>query len=475
MNLLWRLALAALPAVALAAVAATPASQPQEFAWRAAIGMQPGASVARVRLPADAMTRLRSADARDLRIFNASGEAVPMAFVPARAASAAVERTPAFPAFALRSASGKLTASGGNGPVTVTVGQGADAVRVDIAGRPATAAANEAAPQSAIFDTRAARLTMDALQVHAQLPEGRIVSLELSTSTDLANWTPLAVPGRLYRFDGASQIANDTLRLAMPVSLEGRFLRVDWTGQDGVQVQEVTGLAHPAGTPPRVVADLPAPRADGGALEWELPFATPMAALRISASHANTLVPVRVLARDRADQPWREAARGVVWRVGAPGQEALNPPLLLPGVRTQHLLRLEATQAVDLAAAQLQVRAEFAPVEMVFVASGTAPFQLAAGRADTPSAALPLATLAPALGGRRADEIALASVGAGVVTPDAGDGFFAQARMPRALAAVGLTGRTAMLWAILLVGVLLLGAVAWKLLRQLQVPPADNR
>jgi hypothetical protein len=99
------------------------------------------------------------------------------------------------------------------------------------------------------------------------------------------------------------------------------------------------------------------------------------------------------------------------------------------------------------------------------VARGQGPFPLATGRAATPGAALPLATLAGTLGSRKLDDLPLASVGTPVVQParPATWGVLWPGGDP--------PGPSAVLWTVLVAGVLVLAGVAWSLLRQLKPAP----
>jgi len=87
------------------AVVAAAASPPalNDFAWRAPLQLPPDTGLARVELPAAALARMQSADARDVRVFNAAGEAVPFAWVtpPASGTNAPEERTRSYPALPL--------------------------------------------------------------------------------------------------------------------------------------------------------------------------------------------------------------------------------------------------------------------------------------------------------------------------------------------------------------------------------------
>jgi hypothetical protein len=66
---------------------------------------------------------------------------------------------------------------------------------------------------------------------------------------------------------------------------------------------------------------------DPRAIEWRLPFATPVAALDIRADGPATLVPVRVLARQQREQPWTPLARQVVFNLTQDGRTQHNPAL----------------------------------------------------------------------------------------------------------------------------------------------------
>ncbi|HEY8358412.1 MAG TPA: DUF3999 family protein, partial [Ramlibacter sp.] len=319
---------------------------------------------------------------------------------------------------------------------------------------------------SALFDTRGLQGSISGLEVQATLPANVPVRFTLSTSTDLANWTPLPAQGRLYRFEGAGAPANQTLELVDPTRLEGRYLRLDWSGQAGVTVDAVTGLlAPPRAAPAGPGVALPAPQEDGAAARvWQLGFGTPITALELRTPQPNTLVPVRILGRNQPSEPWRVLADTVIYRVGAAGQESSNPPVLLQR-HPVRWLRLEATHGGRLDGLALQVHAQFAPMEIVFVA-GAGEYQLAAGSAAAPPVALPLALLTGATA-VRPDTLPLARITSVRDTPPAPRPAWA-AWLP-----AGTDNRTVALWLVLAFGVALLASVAFALVRQMKVPPRN--
>ncbi|RYF43892.1 MAG: DUF3999 family protein [Comamonadaceae bacterium] len=461
--------------VALAGPCLADVPKPQEFAWRAALELPASTSGARVGVPAEALLQLQSSDARDVRIFNAAGEPVAFGFAAPPAPPASAQRTARYTAFPLFSAAPgarpargavqvRIDGAGAPAPVWVQLG-GAE-------GKPAASApgATSTRLNAALFDTRQEKQPLRALELQAELPANVPVHITGATSPDLAQWRPLELRGRLYRFDGPDGMANMTLELEQPLQLEGQYLRLGWEGQDGVAVNYVGGLVAAALPVARVAAPLPPPTVAGpAALEWPLAFATPVAALALATTQPNSLVPVRILGRNDAAQPWRTLASTVVYRLqGANGSaETTNPAVPLGGASVRYL-RVEATHGMQLAPSALRASVEFTPVQMVFVASGPAPFQLAAGRAGTDAAALPAAMLAGTLPLKLA-ELPEARIGAVQLRQTASAGPFAAFVLP------GQSGRSLLLWAVLGGGVLLLGGVAWTLFRQLKAgapPPA---
>jgi Protein of unknown function (DUF3999) len=454
----WAALLAA--AMCAAALAAEPA-QPGEFGWRATLDTG-RSGLLRIPVPAEALARLQSADAADLRIFDAQGQPVPFAFsAPAQPPEPPPPRTPAFAALPLYAADAATPAGPGTLQMRIDQNGQQQSVWVDL-GRPdSQAPAGARRLEAALFDTRGQKEPLAALLVRARVPANTPVRFTVETSADLAHWTPVAVKGRVFRFDGADAPANDRLELAAPLSLQDRYLRLDWSGQAGVAVDAVVGLLVRGPTD----ATLPAvllgePVADGAtALEWSLGFSTPLRRLQLATTQPDALVPVRVLGRDQPSQPWRLLAHTVVYRIGAGADESRNPPVELarPSVRW---LRVEATHGARLQGLPLSAQALFDPLELVFVAGASGPYQLAAGRKATPPAALPLAMLS-ATTRTPVAELPAARIARIDSAPAATAPWWGR-WLPR-----GVDGKTAGLWLVLALGVLLLGGVAWSLLRQL--------
>lgn len=474
MSRVLRPALMLLAGILSPPVWAVDAPAPSEFAWRASLALPADASVARVTLPPDAMLRLQSRDARDVRVFNAKGEAVAFALAaPPRATPGPLPpQTRPYTAHPLfTAASGKRPAPGS---VQVHLDQAASQGSVwvrfgDTGGTVGAPDASATRLQSALFDTREDKQTVTAMTLQADLPPNVLVHLSLASSTDLAQWTPVALRGPVFRFEGVGAPANHTLELVQALRLEGRYLRLSWHGQTGVQVKGFTGSLVQALAPPiRVRAPLPPAIPDGNTgMNWPLDFATPLAALQLSTSRSNTLIPVRILGRNDAAQPWRQLATAVVYRLGAAGQETSNPPVALGGASVRWL-RVEATHGMALPGPDLQATVEFEPIQLIFLASGLAPFELAIGRARTPAAAVDVSLLTSVMSGKLED-LPRATIAGVQLAQDTSSGATVKRWLP-----AGTEQRSVVLWIILLGAVLVLAGVAYALLRQLSAKPAPQ-
>ena len=453
----------------LAAMAATAADDPppSSFAWRGTLDTAGHSGLVRVPVPADALIPLQSRSSADLRVFD--GQERPVAFslaTPPRPANLPRKETAGFRALPLYAA--HPVARAPNGVLQMPVDENGERRSLWVQLGPDTAQATPPGTQrlqAALFDTRGQKEPVTGFVVRARIPANVPVRLTLASSADLEHWTEVPLRGRIFRFDGEGAPANDRLELQAPLQLEERYLRVAWSGQDGVTVDALVGLlaAQPS-QPDQPAVTLPAPVADGAtALEWQLGFATPIARLELTTPRDNTIVPLRLLGRDKPSEPWRQLGHTLVYRLGAAGQESSNTPaeLARPSVRW---LRVEATHGARLEGIPLTARVLFEPLEVVFPAGTATPHQLAAGRAATEPGNLPLPMLA-ATTSVRVDALPLAKVAAVQSAPPPLRAAWAR-WLPREV-----DEKIAGLWLVLGLGVLLLGGVALLLLRQVGRKP----
>jgi len=193
-----------------------------------------------------------------------------------------------------------------------------------------------------------------------------------------------------------------------------------------------------------------------GEFRYEPGGRIPVDRLRVSLPERNTLVPVQVLARHTDDQRWQLITTGVVYRLTHEGNDVVSADLNVSATGwEQWLLRLDS-RGGGIGAGEPQVQVGWVPQQLVFVARGEGPFQLAYGNLRARSADLPIQTLVP--GWHSDAELKAATATAGAQEVRAG---------PRALRGAP-DYRTWGLWGSLVIGVVLLAWMAWVLARELR-------
>jgi len=479
------------------ALSAADANQLPSYALRLPLVTVPGAALQRVELSAQVLAGLQTADYRDIRIFNAQGQPVPMALGAGSspiAAQAITEQQVTLPAYPILGEAGsrlstlvqpglslRIEEKNGRREVQISTGPAGG-------GQVAPAASNQQV-LGALFDTRQLGAAVVSLALDMDLPPAQPIAFQVASSQDLTNWSPLASTV-LYRApaqgaSGATQLGSSSI--ALPgIDLKNQYLRITWTAtQGGQETAANVTLRGATLTTSRGAASVPAPRPtvqlttpalnSAHQLGFSLPFATPVAAIGIAPQGSNVLIPVRVLGRNDNQQPWTPLAQAVVYNLQTAGVDQRSATIPLPNNlgKSWRDIRIEADTKTPGFAAVPTVSIEFAPVQLVFLASGDAPFTLAAGlkvgnQGDGASHSyLPLASLVPGYQPSQENALPLARI-------DALAG--GQALAPASVQAPELssqpTAKTLVLWGVLLAAVVALALMAWTLLRQ--TPKMDS-
>ncbi|WP_010464603.1 DUF3999 domain-containing protein [Acidovorax radicis] len=472
------LAAAALSLAAGGVQAAADANSPAAYAIRIPVTLAADAPLQRVVLPAEVLVRLQNPGYADVRLFNGAGQPVPMALAGVAAASAP-EESVVLPAYPILGGPGTPGQAGLEGlSLRIEEQQGRRVVQIDTAGTAAPVGAQTV--RGALLDARSVQLPVARMALDADLPAGQPVTFTVQASRDLKNWRPLAETV-LYRADAAGTPTTTTAPSAAPgrlgsehidlqrADLKDHYLRVTW-GDAAVTLRGAT-LATSRGMGPRerVSASMAVPPLGNNPRElvFALPFATPVAALKITPQGSNVLLPVRVLGRNDREQPWAHLASATVYRMSTGGKEQTNAPVELGGASVREV-KIEADARSAGFAAAPELALQFEPAQLVFLASGQGPFTLAAGLPGASAAAsafLPLASLVPGYQPQQENTLPLAL--ADVARADITGGKPAGGPLVAAAAASdGLSTRSWVLWAVLLAGVGALGLMAWLLMRQ---------
>ena len=451
------MALSALPV--LSSPGDDAANQPEAYALHLPLTLVPGASLQRLVLPAQVLVNLQESGYSDLRIFNAQGQPVAMALARAEPYSETRQQLSltAYPVL------GPATAAGLDGlSLRIEERQGERTVQINTN----NAASSATPPQllGVLLDARAVSAPLVALALQADLPEAQPITFSVQASRDLSHWHSL---GQTVLFRaGAARLGETDMALDF-ADVKDHYLRITWRGATGQPVQvsvrgaTLTTSSGSASSPPVEAALAPLALTDAHTVNFSLPFATPLTALRITPPGGDVLIPLRVLGRNERSQPWTPLAGSVVYRLQMAGQWQTSAPVALPGLAFREL-QLQADSKTPGFSAPPAISLQFEPVQIVFLASGAGPFVLAAGRAGTAAAYLPISSLIPDYRAGQENKLPLAQ---------------AELANPPLIVAAPGTGkglplRSWVLWGVLLLGVLALALMAGVLLRQMKQPPA---
>ncbi len=436
-----------------AALAASAQEAPADFTHHVPLSVSGNGPWYRLELPLAVQLNARQADLGDVRVFNAAGE--PQAYALSRQSSQRTEsRNVAdvkwFPLYAAD------TQESLPGVVMKTTTAG---TLVEI--KPSSAAKpGKQVLRGWVLDASAIKAPLQQLSLDWSREQEGFQRFSIEASDDLQRWEPWG-EGQVARLSFADERVEQH-----DVSLPGRsarYLRLVWKGQAAPLLTSAKLVSATRSSLPMPLVwsqPLAGTRLKAGEYSWQLPTGLSVERLRIELKQPNTLAPVTLAGRSDAKQLWQPLNNGLLYRLTQNGQDVVQDELQLPGqVVTELKLQVDERGGglgADAPALRFAVRA----TQLVFLARGEPPFSLALGNASVKAASLPLSTLIPDYSAERLNTLGQAKV--------VGDVAVAS---PVVVAAVedGPNWKKLGLWAVLLLGVAALGAMAYSLLRK---PPA---
>jgi hypothetical protein len=199
-----------------------------------------------------------------------------------------------------------------------------------------------------------------------------------------------------------------------------------------------------------------------GEYTWQLPTGLNVERVQIELSQPNSLAPVILAGRRDSSLPWQPLNSGLLYRLTENGQDVVQNELQLSGQTVQQLKLTVDERGGGLGAQAPTIKFAVRATQLVFLARGPGPYTLALGSSTVKAANLPLATLIPDYSAAKMATLGWASIeGGAVVTPPA-------STVP---VEIGTDWKKFGLWAVLLLSVLFLAAMAFSLLRK---PPTNT-
>lgn len=469
--------LAALVTLSVSTTSATASDTPANYSHILPLSISANQAVVPLRLPRAVYLAARSPRLHDLNVFDSDG--VAMQFALAQLAPPVIVSQSSMPVAVFPLYGPALEA--GRNHAGLQIRTGSDGALISVT---APARATEDELLSLVLDLRPAA---HAAQVGAASPVGALTlalppgvrnyhaRVALDVSDDLQNWEEWAEAS-------VSWLANDQGSAVQKHRIDVaprafRYARIRWLDGKPVVFSAVNAeyiVEHQARRHLESIALQGRMSADGVDLLYTAPVAIPVSSLGLVFQGQNVVMPAMV-------GQYRAASKH------PPGKPV--SPQFVPLVnttffqlsqdgkrRTSGDIEVPVTHSVQWVVRPLsgvserpELRLQWESATVVFIASGTAPYRLAFGRANARPASIELHQVAPGFTMRELAALPLAKSGEPVQQQ--------ASAMGAPDSASGLAGdKRRWLWAILLAGVAALAAMAWHLIRQLKngqsVPPS---
>jgi hypothetical protein len=450
-----------------------------DFNWRATLQTERADGLHVLQLGQEPLLAATAPGARDLRIFNANGEALPVAQLPG-----VVPAEPAHaPPTALRMASLPRSPQARERALAdyaLRLERDRERTVLELGPGAGGADADAHEPGGYLLDLRPVKDWQGELALHfvADAPD-YASTVTISGSDDLVTWRPL-VSGPLAR---NRQLGEGVERASFELNHPPAFARVQWPTGAAPRLDAASFTERV----PAPVAPLPRTPLALAALQdgkWliDIPAGLPLTRVMVHVAQPNQALrvdllcaqpgaavserehPLPELSRRTEPQPWFTCAHDVeVFKADRAGEWVENAPVAIAG-RPAHL-QLQVVDPKDYRGPAPSVEAEWVPVRLAFLARAPGPYQLAIGReaaGEGPRLDLPGMLSREDPYGAHLPVARVAQVVQGDATPPA----VRAAQVAR----TQVHWRWA-LWAVLLLAVAALASMAWGLARAIRSSP----
>ncbi|WP_434607739.1 DUF3999 domain-containing protein [Pseudomonas sp. R1-7] len=440
-----------------AALSATAQEQPQDFAHQVPLALSGEGPWYRLPLPLDVQLRARQTDLSDVRVFNAAGQAQAYALVRESAQSRENRTLTDVKWFPLYNA-----ADDSERAPSVRVQSNANGTLVEV--QPSSRLeAGEEELRGWLLDASAIKAPLQQLILDWTSERDGFQRFSIEASDDLQHWQAWG-EGQVARLTFADERVEQH-----EVSLPGqsaRYLRLLWDSPSSAPVLTSAQLqsASRESLPLPLVWSQPlaGSTTKAGEYTWQLPMGVDVEQVQVDLSEANSLAPVTLAGRRESSHPWQPMGGGLLYRLTQNGQDVLQNQLQLSGQTVQQLKLTVDERGGGLGTEAPALRFAVRATQVVFLARGEGPYTLALGSATVKAASLPLTTLIPDYKPSR-----LATLGAATV-----NGTATSTPVVEATPATADTNwKKIGLWAVLLLSVVFLAAMAFSLLRK---PPVKS-
>lgn len=440
------------------ALAAHAQESPADFTTQVPLRLSGEGPWYRLSLPLDIQLKAQQTDLSDVRVFNAAGEAQPYSLTQEQTRVSASQKYSEVKGFPLYdSADANSTVQN----IQVQSNSNGTLVQIEPSSQHDT---TTQVRRGWLLDASAINDPLQQLTLDWSSDSDGFQQFSIEASNDLQHWQAWG-EGQVARLAFAGEQIEQQ-EVALP-GRQARYLRLQWkTPQQAPVLTSARIKSSNLGTviqPLAWSAPLAGSSSKNGEYSWQLPKALKVEQVQVQLSQTNSLAPVTLSGRLTSNSPWQILAGGSLYRLSLNGQEVLKDQLQLSGQTVQQL-RLIVDERGGLGSDAPTIRYAIHPAQLVFLARGAGPYSLALGNTKAKALDLPLSTLVPDYKPERLDSLGQAKVEDEALVTRAKPAVEPSVQTDTNWKKIGL-------WAVLLLGVLFLGAMAYSLLRN---PPSKS-
>ncbi len=450
--------------VCLLTTAVLAAEKPADFAYGLAIHADGKDALYQLELPASVYRGSAGRDLADVRMFNAAGEVVPFAIKTRVASNVKKSALVALKIFPIHGDERK-----GLGELALNVQRTAAGTVIKLEEKEGAVAQKLL---GYLVDANILDQALQSIELNVTADDDYVATAMIEASDDLRAWTTLAAGAPLVSLaHGEDRLLQRRIGFS---AHKAKYFRISWTGLP--QGAQLAGAVAEYGdikidtarqwemVAGHVVAD------KVGEYAFDVQAHFPADRFQLDLPEANSVTQFQLFTRNRVQDPWRAVTQGLAYRLRRDDTEMLSPPLMIVANTDRYWLLRVDQRGGGLGTGVPRLRLGWLPQDLVFAARGAGPFTLAFGNRTAQASAYAIESLVP---GYHGDADISAKVATIMVTPKTINTI--QSEKPILLGGErGLDERFDakkwILWACLVAGVLFLGWMAWRLLKQMDAP-----
>ena len=353
----------------------------RDFAWGYYLEVDKKGAVYSLELPEDVYRTVRSADLRDVAVFNGAGEVVPHAYRDVAANSPVVRESEIMPFFPLFQAE----ISGNNAGFSLQVSRDSNGAILNI--QPDVAASAEDQKLTGyLIDISDAKKAVSELEFHWKKDiDSSVFTVDIEQSDDLVHWIPLVYSATLADLQFAGQkVERRNIQLpGQPL----KYLKLSWQQSHWpLRLTEITSIFKiiEENRKYRWVSLYNGANNDNDEqllVDFETHYRIPASSAEIRFPETNSIARLSILSRPGVDAAWRIRCEQVFFDLSFEGTAINNDPCdFFPTADSLWRVMVKEDGAgLGSEKKAITLQLGWQPSELLFIGRGMPPYLLAFG------------------------------------------------------------------------------------------------